>query len=256
MKKVKSVSRNISEILFIDIETCALASNYKALNETAKKHWDQKADRLKKPNDSDFGASKDVFYKKRAGIYAEFSRVVCISVGYVDVLSKHKAIVNTKTFFHLNERDLLLEFADFLNLNTVSQGISFLCGHNLREFDIPFICRRMLINNVQLPDFIRISGKKPWQISFIIDTLELWKFGDYKSYISLDLLCSILNVTSPKSEMMGSDVHDFFWVKKDYESICRYCELDVFSTAQVYLKLKQIYQSIQIEYSSKSVLST
>jgi hypothetical protein len=252
MKKLNSKVENISQTLFIDIETSALSSNYKELSPPDQKYWDIKTNQLKRPNDIDFGCSQELFYQKRAGIYAEFSRIVCISVGYIDVITKHKALIITKSFFHLNESKILNEFAEFLQDKTTNNDIAYLCGHNLKEFDIPFLCRRMIVNNIILPDMIMISGKKPWQIPFIIDTLELWKFGDYKNYISLDLLCSILKVPSSKEEMSGSDVHDYFWVKKQYSKICEYCELDVYSTALVYLRLRQIFQKLDLEHKSKT----
>ena len=252
MKKLNSKVENISQILFIDIETSALSPNYKELSPDDQKYWDIKTNQLKRPNDSDFGTSKDVFYIKRAGIYAEFSRIVCISIGYIDVISKHKAFIITKSFFNLIESKLLHEFSEFLQEKSVSTDIAFLCGHNIKEFDIPFICRRMIVNNIILPDLLMISGKKPWQIPFILDTLDMWKFGDYKNYICLDLLCTIFNISSPKEEISGSEVHDYFWFKKQYSAICHYCELDVFSTAMVYLRLRQVCLKLDVEHKSKT----
>lgn len=256
MKKLKNHSENLQHLLFLDIETCALTPQYVDLNPKEQSFWDNKSRQLKRIHDPDYGASKELFYTKRSGIYAEFARVVCISVGYIDVISKQKAIVITKSFYNINETSLLLEFSNFLNDKTINHGISFLCGHNIKEFDIPFLCRRMLINNVKLPEILCLSGKKPWQVPFVLDTLNMWKFGDYKNYISLDFLCHILNIDSSKSEMSGSDVHDFFWIKKDHIAICKYCEQDVFCTALIYMKIKQIGSDLNFVAKSKTAFDS
>jgi len=241
MKKLNSKAQNIHQILFIDIETCALKAKYSDLDENHQVLWCKKESLLKKPVDIDFGTSKEDFYRKRAGIYAEFARVVCISIGYIDFVNRNKAYINTKSFFNLDEQVLLNEFTSFLNEKVNVHDIAFLCGHNIKEFDIPFLCRRLVVNKISIPAIINIGGKKPWQVPFLIDTLEMWKFGDYKNYVSLDLLCFIFNIESSKEQMSGAEVHDYFWNKNDYVSICKYCESDVFTTACVYLRLKQIY---------------
>lgn len=252
VRKSKDSIKSLSEILFLDIETCAEVPSYEDLNLQKQSFWDQKCIHLKQPKDIDFGTSESFFYKKRAGIYAEYSKIICISVGFIDVISQYKSIIFTKSYFNNDEESLLNAFANFLNENETNPAFAYLCGHNIKEFDIPFICRRMLVNQIKIPRLISISGFKPWQTPQLIDTMELWKFGDYKNYISLDLMCSIFNIESPKCKMSGDKIHDAYWVDNDMNSIIAYCENDVYTVAQVFVRLKQVYPKMVFCHTSRT----
>ena len=251
MKKLSSSIRNISQILFLDIETCTKSPKIDQLSERERSFWEKRVSRIKRPGDPDFGSSPEYFYAKRAGIYAEFSKVICISVGFIDV-SNESWCINTKSFFDIDEFKLLEKFSAFLDKVTRDGDTTFLAGHNIREFDVPFLCRRMLVANVKLPQPLELSGKKAWECSHLLDTLDLWKFGDYKNYISLDQLCHVLNIPTPKSSLSGDKMHHAFWIEKDYELICKYCESDVFASAIAFIKLKQWYNGQDISHNSRT----
>jgi uncharacterized protein YprB with RNaseH-like and TPR domain len=215
-------------ILFLDIETVPLTENMNQLDEPFQKLWLQKVDALKKSNKVSDDADA---YFRSAGIYAEFGRIICISVG---------ALINgklrLKSFFGHDEKKLLKEFADLLNKH-YSGPDYYLCAHNGKEFDFPYLSRRMLINEIPLPKALSLHGKKPWEITHL-DTMELWKFGDYKSYTSLNLLANVLGIPTPKDDIDGSMVYDVYWKEKNLERIVTYCQKDVLTIVQVLLKLK------------------
>ena len=169
----------------------------------------------------------------RAGIYAEFGKIVCISVGVVHIKSGQRHI-RVKSFFGDDEKTILIGFAEMLK--TYGKGKDFnLCAHNGKEFDFPFISRRMLVHGIHLPPILDVSAKKPWEVKFL-DTLELWKFGDYKNYTSLELLTHIFGIASPKSDIDGSQVAKVFYEEKDFRRIADYCERDVVAIIQLLLK--------------------
>jgi predicted PolB exonuclease-like 3'-5' exonuclease len=213
----------ISNILFLDVETAPVVYQYKNLDENSRKLWDTKI-RFQQTE------SFEEQYKK-AGVYAEFAKVICISVGFFN-----EKIFRIKSFFGDNEKKLLQDFAFLLNKHYNSKE-HLLCAHNGKEFDFPFLCRRMLINGVKLPKMLDIAGKKPWEINHL-DTMELWKFGDYKSYTSLNLLANVFNIPTPKDDIDGSDVARVYWEDKDLERIAVYCQKDVITVAQLLLKFK------------------
>lgn len=209
----------LEKILFLDIETAPLVYQYKDLDATTKALWDKKWAH----NESETPEER---YKK-AGIYAEFAKVVCISLG-----NFHGGKFYVKSFASQDEKHLL----ELLNEHLVkyySSDESNLCAHNGKEFDFPFLCRRFLINKMKLPKILNISGKKPWEVK-LLDTMELWKFGDYKSYTSLDLLAHTFDIPSPKGEIDGSDVARVFWEKNDLELLKTYCGKDVITLASIY----------------------
>ena len=135
------------------------------------------------------------------------------------------------------EKHLLEEFSSLLNEH-FSHRNHLLCAHNGKEFDFPYIARRMIILGVEIPAKLNLFGKKPWEVPHL-DTLELWKFGDYKHYTSLKLLTRILDIPSPKDDIDGSQVRDVFYVDQDIQRIANYCEKDVVAVAQIVLKLRK-----------------
>lgn len=219
---------NLEDILFLDIETVPQKPSFSDLNENAKMLWDQKSQYQHKDE-----VSAEDFYE-RAGIWAEFGKVVCISVGYFN--SKGDVRNFRVTSFYGEEKPLLKQFKQLLQEH-FSQAKHLLCAHNGKEFDFPYIARRMVINGMNLPYKLDLFGKKPWEVPHL-DTMELWKFGDYKHYTSLKLLAHVLGIPSPKEDMDGSMVRDVFYVENDLDRIVSYCELDVVTTAQVFLKLR------------------
>jgi len=218
---------NIENILFLDIETIPAFSSYKKMPEHFMKLWDKKTESLKKEAED----TPEILYP-RAGIYAEFGRIICISVGYFR--SKEFRI---KSFYGDDEYQLLNQFTKLLTSHYNSQG-KLLCGHNGKEFDFPYIARRILINGLTLPYILDVAGKKPWEVQFL-DTMELWKFGDYKHYTSLELLSAIFDIPTPKDDIKGSDVHKVYWEDHDLERIRIYCQKDVLTSARLFLKYQQ-----------------
>jgi uncharacterized protein YprB with RNaseH-like and TPR domain len=209
------------KILFLDIETVPMVENYELLPEKFRKLWDKKSEFIKRNADD----TPDVLFK-RAGIYAEFGKIVCISVGY-----QYNQDFRMKSFYGDDEMILLKEFADLLNHYFNSRD-NLLCAHNGKEFDYPYIARRMLINGISLPAIINMAGKKPWEIPHL-DTMELWKFGDYKNYTSLDLLTTIFGIPTPKEDIDGSMVAEVYYIEKNLERIAAYCQRDTLAVAQL-----------------------
>jgi hypothetical protein len=217
-------------ILFIDIETAPQFANFDNVPQPVQHLWEEKItrQRLLKENETipdSYG---------RAGLYAEFGKIICIVAGFFE-----KDTFQLRSFSGDDEKKLLLEFSSFLEKfiqHRKAPNVQ-LCAHNGKEFDYPYIARRMLINKVIIPGILDNSGKKPWEV-FLIDTLELWKFGDYKAFTSLNLLAYIFGLPSPKQELDGSKVGTTYWDKRDLESIVKYCCLDVVTLANVYLCLK------------------
>jgi len=219
---------NLEHILFLDIETVPQQQHFSDLDETAQLLWEQKTQYQRK---DEFTAEE--FYD-RAGIWAEFGKIVCISVGYFVHKGAHRNF--RVTSFHGDETQILKQFKQLLQ-DHFSQTKHLLCAHNGKEFDFPYIARRMVINGINLPYKLDLFGKKPWEVPHL-DTMELWKFGDYKHYTSLKLLAYVLGIPSPKEDMDGSMVKDVFYKENDIDRIITYCELDVVTTAQVFLRLR------------------
>jgi uncharacterized protein YprB with RNaseH-like and TPR domain len=219
---------NLEHILFLDIETVPEKPSFDDLDDIKKELWDQKS---KYQRQDDISAAD--FYE-RAGIWAEFGKIICISVGYFNF----KGDIRTfrVTSYHGDEVTLLKEFKNLL-IDHFSSAKHLLCGHNSKEFDFPYIARRMIINSISLPYKLNLFGKKPWEIPHL-DTMELWKFGDYKHYTSLKLLANILGIPSPKQDLDGSMVRGVYYEDNDLDRIVSYCELDVVTTAQVLLRLR------------------
>lgn len=217
----------IERVLFLDIETVPQSQNWENLNETEQKLWDKKTAYQRKDEIS----SKE-FYQERAGIMAEFGKIVCISVGMLDKNNTLKI----NSFSGEDEKKLLLEFGEIFNSLRLREVI--LCAHNGKEFDFPWIARRFLANGMQPPVPFQLFGKKPWEIPHI-DTMELWKFGDYKSYVSLELLAHVFGIPTPKDDIDGSMVSSIYYIDKDLPRIINYCEKDVLTLANVFRKMRQ-----------------
>ncbi|UII33814.1 3'-5' exonuclease [Fulvivirga ulvae] len=224
--------KELKDILFLDIETVSSGETYEELNERMKILWSRKASFLKKEE----GLTEDEFYFQRAGIYAEFGKIVSIGIGFFH-LEEEKRVLRLKALYDENEKALLERFSTILG-KMKSDSLK-LCAHNGREFDFPYLSRRMLINGISLPTALDLSGKKPWEINHI-DTMDMWKFGDWKHYTSLDLLAAIFNIESSKTDMNGSDVNRVYYKDRNLGKIADYCLQDVAVTAQLYLKLKNI----------------
>ncbi len=220
---------NDENVLFLDIETVPFLPTYNLLPEKLKKHWDKKAEKFRKDEET-----ADELYQK-AGIFAEFGKIICISCGFLKKTEKN-TYFRIKSFFGDNEKEILKGFNNLL-ATAFNKSESLLCAHNGKEFDYPYIARRTLINGLELPKILNIAGKKPWEIQHL-DTMELWKFGDYKSYTSLELLAAVFNIPTPKDDIDGSMVGYVYWHEKDFERIVNYCQKDVLTVAQLYLKYK------------------
>jgi DNA polymerase elongation subunit (family B) len=214
------------KVLFLDIETVPQYPVYSELSELEQKLYSQKTKGLQKE-----GITAEDLYE-RAGIWAEFGKIICISVGYIHNSSLGRKI-RLKSFHGDDEKALLNEFISLLEENP---NYSILCGHNAKEFDFPYICRRALINGLSLPPILDIAGKKPWEINHL-DTMELWKFGDYKAYTSLALLCHVFQIPTPKDDISGEDVAKVYYTENNLERIKVYCEKDVVALMQLLLKM-------------------
>jgi uncharacterized protein YprB with RNaseH-like and TPR domain len=218
---------NLENILFLDIETVPETENFSDLDPIKQELWEAKSRYQRK---DDFTAED--FYD-RAGIWAEFGKIICISVGYFHF----KADIRTfrVTTFHGDEINILKEFKNLL-ISHFSHSKHLLCAHNGKEFDFPYIARRMIIHGIELPHKLNLFGKKPWEVPHL-DTLELWKFGDYKNYTSLKLLTNVLGIPSPKEDIDGSEVYSTYYQDKDLDRIINYCERDTVAVAQILLRL-------------------
>lgn len=219
---------NVEHILFLDIETVPESEHFNELDEEKKELWDHKSKYQRK---DEFTAEE--FYE-RAGIWAEFGKIICISVGYFNFKGDIRTFRTTS--FHGEESKLLKEFKNLM-ITHFSSSKHLMCGHNAKEFDFPYIARRMIIHGIELPYKLNLFGKKPWEIPHL-DTMELWKFGDYKHFTSLKLLANILGIPSPKDDIDGSQVRQVYYEEENLDRIITYCEKDVITTAQVFLRLR------------------
>lgn len=221
---------NLKNILFLDIETVPQEVSFSNLAEEKQELYAQKTQYQRK---EDF--TPEEFYE-RAGIWAEFGKIVCVSVGFFD--GTEDVTFRLKSFYSEDEVKLLNDFKALLN-NHYNKKHHILCAHNGKEFDFPYLARRMIINNIKLPEKLNLFGKKPWEVPHL-DTLEMWKFGDYKHYTSLKLLTNILGIASPKEDIDGSEVAKVYYKDKDLERISKYCENDTLAVAQVYLRFMNL----------------
>lgn len=219
---------NLEHILFLDIETVPQSERYADLSDTAKELWEIKTNYQRKDE-----YTPEEFYD-RAGIWAEFGKIICISVGYFKITGDSRQF--RVTSFHGSEEKLLKEFKTLLETH-FNRSQHLLCAHNGKEFDFPYIARRMIILGIPLPFKLNLFGKKPWEVPHL-DTMDLWKFGDYKTFTSLKLMAHTLGIPSPKDDIDGSEVRDVFYVEKDIDRIIKYCEKDTVTVAQIFLRLR------------------
>ena len=217
----------LNDVLFLDIETVPEYEDWEQLAEETQVLYNKKTEYQRKED-----VTAEEFYES-AGIWAEFGKIVCISVGYFVDVEKRKQLRLT-SFYGDDEHLLLTEFKSLLNLH-FNKKSNVLCAHNGKEFDFPFIARRMIVHQIELPSKLNLFGKKPWEVPHI-DTLELWKFGDYKHYTSLKLLTSILGIPSPKDDIDGSEVAKVYYKEKNLQRIVTYCEKDTIAVAQILLR--------------------
>ena len=222
-----NLAYKLNNILFLDIETVPENENWNQLSTEMQELFDKKTHYQRKEE-----ITAADFYD-RAGIWAEFGKIICISVGYFVEEAKHKKLRIT-SFFGDDEHKLLTDFKVLLDTHFTKKS-TVLCAHNGKEFDFPFMARRMIVHQIELPTQLNLFGKKPWEVPHL-DTLELWKFGDYKHYTSLKLLTAILGVPSPKDDIDGSEVAYVYYKEKDLQRIVTYCEKDTIAVAQILLR--------------------
>lgn len=235
-------SFDLYNILFLDIETVPCVSNFEEMNEELQELWGVKAASiLRKPKEElEYDELVETF-QTRAGIYAEFGKIVCISVGFLTKQPDSKdPLLRLKSYANHMESSLLEDFSELLAKHFNNPDKFAVCGHNIREFDIPYICRRIMVNLLPFPRILDISGRKPWETKHLLDTMEMWKFGDYKNYTSLRLLAAIFGFPSPKDDMDGSEVAGVYWEERDLDRIAAYCEKDVLATVQLFLKMRRL----------------
>lgn len=240
-------SVQLNRLLVIDIETVPMEKDFGGLSEPLQKLWKHKAKYWLSQEET---PSEDFAFSDKAGIHAEFGKIVCISVGlFFQPKEKDALHFRLKSFKGDDEKQILTDFFALLKKFEAKTPRFQLCGHNVKEFDIPYLCRRCLINRLPLPTSLDIAGKKPWEVNFL-DTMELWKFGDRKNYTSLNLLTSILDIPTPKDDIDGSDVGRIYWEEKDVERIAVYCQKDVLAVAQLVLRFKgmELIKEEQVVY--------
>lgn len=220
----------LNHFAFIDIETTPGVSEYSLLSENMQDEWERKCALKFGPE-----AEPERFFQEKAGIYAEFGKIVCITLGCFREREGNVKFY-LRSFADDDETNLLKEFCQAVHrLHQNYANLQFV-GHNIREFDMPYICRRLMILGLPLPECMNLQGRKPWQSPYV-DTMQLWSFGDYKSYTRLNLLAEVLGIPSPKDDICGEDVGRVYWVEKDLSRISTYCQKDVETTARVYLRL-------------------
>lgn len=220
---------DLEKILFLDIETVAQQPGFEQLTDDFKKHWEHKSKFISSDDETPVDAYD------RAGIYAEFGKIVCISVGFIKLDGGVKKL-RLKSFYNDDEKVLLADFFDLLN-NYYNSQDQLLCAHNGKEFDFPYIARRGLINGMRIPSILDIVGKKPWEVSHL-DTMQLWKFGDFKNFTSLSLLTTVFNIPTPKDDIDGSMVNEVYWKEKNLDRIATYCQKDVVALVQLFLRFR------------------
>ena len=227
-------STSIYDLVMIDIETVPQYSDYMKLPESWKNLWIDKISKTMPEN-----ISHEECYAQRAGIMAEFGKIICICIGYFTHNESKELTLRIKSIYGDDEKIILQSFKDVVEKICKHNKNFEFAGHNIREFDIPFICRRFLINEIELPSCLQIHGAKPWEVK-MVDTLQWWKFGDYKNYISLNLLANVLGVPTSKGDMDGSKVRAVYYEEKNMERISTYCEKDVMVVANVILRFRNM----------------
>jgi uncharacterized protein YprB with RNaseH-like and TPR domain len=233
MNKMHRESIYPQNIVFIDIETVGCVDDFPKMEPGLQLLWEKKAKQI----DGGEGLNSAQLFRKRGAIYSEFGKIIVIAIGFVSKSAEGEVELRIKALKNIEERELLTSFRD--TINKFDQAKIRFCGHNIKEFDLPYICRRMVVNSLKLPEALNCSGKKPWEIPHI-DTMEMWSFGDRKNFTSLHLLATILGIESSKHSMDGSQVHDVYYVEKNLEKISDYCREDVKVVAQLFFRLKDL----------------
>lgn len=223
----------VDSLFIIDIETVSATEAWTNLPEAWKDLWAQKIEK-QLPE----GETPETFYPKRAAILAEFGKIICISAGYFRVRDG-RTLFRVKSYSGHDEALLLKQFLQDASQWQAKKKQAAFGGHNIKEFDIPYICRRLIINNLSVPEWLDFQAMKPWETN-LIDTMQLWRFGDYKNYTSLNLLAACLNVPSPKGDIDGSKVGEVYWTEKDLPRIVEYCQRDVVTVAQILLRFRHL----------------
>jgi hypothetical protein len=223
----------LEDFLVIDIETVSQQPDFDSLSADWQELWRDKVNRTLPEN-----TTPGEYYPQRAGVMAEFAKVICISLGYFKKDSdKYK--LRVKSIYNVDEKELLKLFVQTVDQLYISNNNWSFTGHNIKEFDIPFLCRRLLINNLPIPPYLDFQNMKPWETN-MVDTFQYWRFGDYKQYTSLRLLAASLNIPSPKDDIDGSMVGDVFWKENNIERIAIYCQKDVVTVANLILRFKNL----------------
>ena len=233
---------NIYNLIFIDIETVPQVSSWDRLSAMMQELWAAKHATLKIDNET-----AEEGYLRRAGVYSEFAKIVCVSVGFFRMdKERQRRTFRVKSIFGDDERVLLDELLRMIAKSFGDAERFHFCGHNIREFDLPFICRRLLINGFELPEMFDFSGKRPWEMQDV-DTMQLWKFGDHKNFTSLKLLSAILDIPTPKDDIEGKDVCRVYWEERGLARIVEYCQKDVVTVGRLLLRFKGDKKLLQEE---------
>jgi predicted PolB exonuclease-like 3'-5' exonuclease len=222
--------KNFKNTLFIDIETVSESENFSSISDQMKDFWVKKAKNLANPANISF----EEMYFERAALYAEFGKIIVVGMGFLFVNKQGELSLKVKTIANADEKELLIEFIDFINKTYKSRELT-LVAHNGKEFDFPYLCRRMLANRLEIPKSLQLQGKKPWEIIHQ-DTMEMWKFGDRRTYSSLELLAELMGIEGAKIDLSGDRVNYVFYKEKDLDRIAAYCGDDVIIVAQLYLR--------------------
>lgn len=229
---------DLSNVLVLDIETVSGHKSYEDLSPTMQKLWDIKAEQIQARKPEEDRLASPEAYAEFAGIYAEFGKIVCISVGVFRKDNNGELNFHLKSYYDHDEKKLLAGFSDLIEKHYNNPRKHFICGHNIKEFDIPYTCRRMVINGLELPTALDLPGKKPWELTHLLDTMTVWKFGDFKNYTALKLLCGVFNIPTPKDDIDGSEVGKTYWQQGDLDRIEVYCKKDVLATARLLMAYK------------------
>ncbi len=246
----------LKKCLFIDIETVSEVPDYNSLSDIKKELWNIKAGLLHRLQGKSEVVDPATLYFEQAGIFAEFAKIVCISMGFLSFSGDEPSKIRIKSLAGDDERVILEDFVKILTNHYNDPEQARLCGHNIKEFDVPFICRRLVIHQIHFPTILDVSGKKPWQTTYLLDTLEMWKFGDYKNYTSLKLLAGTLGIASPKDDIDGSQVGKAYWIDENIDAIVEYCQKDVITVIQIVMRFagKDLFDIDHIEYHQSIAL--
>lgn len=242
-------SIDLSKIRFLDIETVPTVSNFQELPEHFQRLWDKKTSSQRERVE----LSAEEHFNDKAGIIAEFGKIVCISIGSLERQNDNELYLKLHSFYGDDEKEILTQFGNILQKRWDEKKITHLCAHNGKEFDIPYICRRMLIQRLPLPTPFQIHGKKSWDTPHLLDTMELWKFGDNKNYTSLELLSALFGIPTPKDDIDGSQVKKVYYEDRDIKRIAFYCEKDVLALVQVFLALRGKGETLSLEQVSSTL---